>query len=170
MMIQAIVDGSTIDLDVRTGGQHPLVRLDGADTKVDLVRLTPYSWSLIMDGQSHHLSIRPSRGGFQVLLREQTYQVDLRSEVQQTVDRLGIDLRVEEGHGEIKAPIPGLIAALPVATGDKVVKGDTVIVVEAMKMENDITAPFDGTVGQIFVNSGDPVEKSAVLLVIERAP
>ncbi|MCH7574270.1 MAG: hypothetical protein IIA59_04005 [Candidatus Marinimicrobia bacterium] len=169
-MIQATVGERTIDLDLRADGKHPVVRLDGVDTKVDGVQLSPYSWSLIIDGQSHHLSIRPSRNGYQVLLREQTYQVELRSEVQQTVARLGIGIVATSDHGEIRAPIPGLVTSLAVASGESVSKGDTVIVLEAMKMENEMTAPFAGTIGQIFVKPGDTVEKETLLLVIERTP
>ena len=170
MKIQATLGDHIVDLELRADGKQPVVRLGDADVKVDAVKLSPYSWSLILDGQSHHLSIVPSGSGYQVLLREQTYQVELRSEVQQTVVQLGIGIAPASGHGEIRATIPGLVASLPVAPGDSVAQGDTVIVLEAMKMENEIAAPFAGTVGQVYVQPGEAVEKGALLLVIERIP
>ena len=167
MIIKAALDGLTIDLDLRTGGQHPVVRINGAGVQVDAVSLTPYSWSLLIDGHSHYLSIRPSRDGYQVLLRERTYQVQLSSEAEQTVARLGISHVGQHHASDIKAPIPGLVASVAVAVGDKVIKGDTLVVLEAMKMENDIRANSAGVVGKVNVSPGDSVEKGAVMLVIE---
>src|SRR5690625_438104 len=71
------------------------------------------------------------------------------------------------GDGEkIKAPMAGTILSVNVSQGQNVTKGDTLIVLEAMKMENEIVAPADGVVGEIFVNPNDRVESDQVLLTI----
>ena len=67
---------------------------------------------------------------------------------------------------EIKAPMAGSIYKIEVASGDRVSKGDTVIVLEAMKMENEIVAPQAGVVGEIFVTANERVESDHVLLTI----
>lgn len=67
---------------------------------------------------------------------------------------------------EIKAPMAGTILSVNVSPGQNVTQGDTLIVLEAMKMENEIVAPADGVVGEIFVNSNDRVESDQVLLTI----
>lgn len=69
--------------------------------------------------------------------------------------------------GEIKAPMPGLIVKLDVEKGQQVKKGDGVLVLEAMKMENEIKSPINGIVSSCKVNSGDAVVKNQLLLVIE---
>ena len=60
--------------------------------------------------------------------------------------------------------MPGLVKVVNVAVGDKVSKGDAVIVMEAMKMEHTLTAPRDGTIGDLLAGAGDQVEEGAVLL------
>lgn len=72
------------------------------------------------------------------------------------------------GNGyEVKAPLPGVVLSIPVKVGDTVKASDTVLVLEAMKMENTIHAGRDGRVASINVNSGDSVLEGAVLLTIE---
>ncbi len=66
----------------------------------------------------------------------------------------------------VKAPLPGVVTAIPVAEGQAVKKGDTVLVLEAMKMENNITAECDGTITGICVSAGDSVMEGATLLTI----
>jgi biotin carboxyl carrier protein len=66
----------------------------------------------------------------------------------------------------LKAPLPGVINDIKVAVGDQVKSGQTVIILEAMKMENEIQAECDGTVTSIAVNKGDSVMEDAVLLTI----
>ena len=64
------------------------------------------------------------------------------------------------------APLPGTINEIKVKVGDKVNAGDTVVILEAMKMQNNIEAEFDGTVTSVLVNKGDTVMEGAALLTI----
>jgi len=66
----------------------------------------------------------------------------------------------------IKAPMPGNINAVKVTAGQKVKNGEVLIILEAMKMENEIVAPKDGTIGQIFVQKGATVETGAPLIEV----
>jgi biotin carboxyl carrier protein len=67
----------------------------------------------------------------------------------------------------MKAPMPGLVLDIKVATGDVIKKGDAVVVLEAMKMENNLKSPGDGTVKKVSVNKGQAVEKNQVLIEFE---
>jgi biotin carboxyl carrier protein len=71
------------------------------------------------------------------------------------------------GLGALKAPLPGIIVDIKVKAGDVVKKGDAVVILEAMKMENVLQAPIDGTVTEISVNPGDSVLEGVTLIVIE---
>lgn len=71
------------------------------------------------------------------------------------------------GEQKIKAPLPGTIASIPVEAGQKVKAGETVIVLEAMKMQNNIDAENDGTVKEICVAQGDTVMAGDVMIVLE---
>jgi biotin carboxyl carrier protein len=71
------------------------------------------------------------------------------------------------GAGAVKAPLPGVVLSIPVKVGDAVKAADTVLVLEAMKMENAIHAGRDGKVASISVNPGDSVLEGTVLVTIE---
>jgi len=73
----------------------------------------------------------------------------------------------EAGSGEMRAPIPGVIAAIPVKEGDAVKKGQTIIVLEAMKMESEIAAPVDGVIGKILVKERSPVQEGDLLMILK---
>ena len=74
---------------------------------------------------------------------------------------------VVAGEGEgVKSPFPGTVNAVKVAPGQMVKEGDVLVIVEAMKMENEITAPKSGKVGQVLVQKGAVVETGAVLVTI----
>jgi biotin carboxyl carrier protein len=65
---------------------------------------------------------------------------------------------------EVKAPMPGLIFEIKVQEGDEVKKGDTLVILEAMKMENILKSPGDGIIKEIRIKKGDSVEKNQVLI------
>ena len=73
---------------------------------------------------------------------------------------------VPAGEFTLKSPMPGLIVAIPVNEGDAVKKGQTLIVLESMKMENELKAPHDGTVGSIKVKLRQSVDQHQALLVV----
>lgn len=74
---------------------------------------------------------------------------------------------VAEGREVVLAPLQGKIWDVPVKTDDRVKAGDTLVVIEAMKMENEIVAPHDAVVGDIFVNKGDAVKSGDMLVSLQ---
>ena len=70
------------------------------------------------------------------------------------------------GSHQVKAPLPGVVLSIPVKVGDTVKASDTVVILEAMKMENEIVAPEDGTVATVNVNEGASVEAGSVLATL----
>jgi propionyl-CoA carboxylase alpha chain len=75
----------------------------------------------------------------------------------------------EEVRGGCRAPMPGKILAVRVEPGVAIAKGETLIILEAMKMEHEVVAPHDGTVQQVLVQTGQQVEAGAVLVILEEA-
>ena len=73
---------------------------------------------------------------------------------------------VNAGASAVKAPLPGVVVAVKAQVGQAVKAGETVLIIEAMKMENEIVAPCAGTVSQVLVSKGSTVETDAVLAVI----
>ncbi len=79
----------------------------------------------------------------------------------------GTDTADDHGHAEIRTAMPGKVVRILKATGDPVAKGEGVIVVEAMKMQNELKSPKDGTVGEIKVAEGSTVSTGDVLVAID---
>ena len=104
--------------------------------------------------------------GWDVLTKGERYAVKVEGE---RADRLAKARGVASdvtGDAQIKSPMPGLIVAVPISEGQEVKKGDKVIILESMKMENELRAPKDGVVARIYVEQGASVEKDQVLVVI----
>lgn len=75
-------------------------------------------------------------------------------------------VNVSDGGKSVKAPMPGTIVAVKVNEGDEVRENEVLVILEAMKMENEITSPVPGTVKKILVNKGDTVDSDEVLMII----
>ena len=84
--------------------------------------------------------------------------------IEQVLKKLGLNSAAVNAVKEIKAPMPGTILSLNAQVGDEVSKGDTLLILEAMKMENVIKSSGSGTINSILVKEGDNVEKNQSLI------
>lgn len=101
---------------------------------------------------------------YTILVDDQKVTFNLMDEVDHMVEKMGMNKIVQVVLDQLKAPMPGLVLNIRVNPGDQVQEGDTLLVLEAMKMENVITANGTGTVKEIKVNQGDKVDKGQVLI------
>jgi len=92
------------------------------------------------------------------------YKIAVEDQFDQLLKQLGMDNLTAAKVQQIKAPMPGLVLSVLVAEGDEVKKGDSLLVLEAMKMENMIKSPTDGVIKKITIKHGDKVEKNEVLI------
>ncbi|MEK7221436.1 MAG: biotin/lipoyl-containing protein, partial [candidate division NC10 bacterium] len=136
-------------LDVRQDREGLHVRLDDREYLVDLLRVDPALYSLLIGGRSYEIDVLETEEALVVLVDGQPFQVEIQDEQQRR-------LRAAAGKGETKtgkrivtAPMPGKVVKLLVKPGDAVQPGDGVVVVEAMKMENELKASTAGTVKEI---------------------
>ncbi|MBK8442679.1 MAG: acetyl-CoA carboxylase biotin carboxyl carrier protein subunit [Sphingobacteriales bacterium] len=102
-----------------------------------------------------------------VRIKGKDYDVEIKDKMDLLLEQLGMGKQRALIINEIKAPMPGLVLAIKVQVGDTIAKGDTVLVLEAMKMENNIKAVGEGIVKSISVQKGAAVEKNQVLIVLE---
>jgi biotin carboxyl carrier protein len=104
---------------------------------------------------------------FNVLLEGNQFEVTVRTALQEkAVKLLESSAGFQHHHMNVKAPMPGLILKIKKNIGDKVEQGESIIILEAMKMENDLKAPASGEIEKIFVTEGSPVEKGVILFSI----
>jgi len=123
-------------------------------------------YSLLLDGQSYESYVYPSEDGWQVLLHGTLYTFTVEDEREKRL-RASLGSRIAEwGEYHLKAPMPGLVVALPVTDGQQVEKGDVLLILESMKMQNELKAPRAGTVSRLRVGVGDSVEQRQTLLSV----
>jgi len=95
------------------------------------------------------------------------HELRVESEAVHRAAELGLAAGAASALTPIVAPMPGLVLALEVAEGERVEEGQGVLIIEAMKMENEIRAPVAGVVRRLSVSVGDAVERDALLCVVE---
>jgi biotin carboxyl carrier protein len=104
---------------------------------------------------------------YKILLKGNYFDVTVRTALQEKAIKLLENSVVSQHHHrDIKAPMPGLILKIRKKVGEKVEQGESVIILEAMKMENDLKAPASGIINNILVSEGSAVEKGVVLFSI----
>lgn len=92
------------------------------------------------------------------------YNLTIKDQFDQLLKQLGMDNLASTKIQQVKAPMPGLVLSVLVTDGDEVKKGDNLLVLEAMKMENMIKSPTDGIIKKVSVKQGDKVEKNELLI------
>ncbi|PST84795.1 acetyl-CoA carboxylase biotin carboxyl carrier protein subunit [Pedobacter yulinensis] len=95
------------------------------------------------------------------------YDVQVQDQFDLLLKELGMENLAAGKVKDVKAPMPGLVLNVMVGPGSEVRKGDNLLVLEAMKMENILKSPADGRVRSVLVNVGDKVDKNTLLLVFE---
>lgn len=141
--------------------------IDGTSFAWDIAEVKNGSFHVIKDDKSYTLEVIKAdyaEKSFLVSVNGNKYQLQVKDKYDELLKSLGLDTMNTSKVNEIKAPMPGLVLDLRVAEGDKVQKGDPVLVLEAMKMENIIKSPTDGIIKKISVKKGVAVEKNQVLV------
>ena len=103
---------------------------------------------------------------WEVLIKGELYNVSVQDERAHRLAQARGTLAGHVGEAHIKSPMPGIIVAVPVQVGDTIEKGDKVIILESMKMENELRSPREGIVTQVLVKQGDSVEKGQALVIV----
>lgn len=141
--------------------------IDGNPFAWDVIEVKNGSFHIIKDFRSYTVEVikaDPAEKSFLVSVNGNKYQLNVKDKFDELLKSLGFDDLNAKKVNEIKAPMPGLVLDVRVAVGDTVKKGDPILVLEAMKMENIIKSPTDGIVSKINVKKGIAVEKNQVLI------
>jgi len=123
-------------------------------------------YSLIVDGRSHESYVAQEEDTWQVLLRGRLYPVTVEDEREKRLRAAAGGGVAESGEFILKAPMPGLVVAIPVDEGQQVKKGQVILILESMKMQNELKVPRDGTIQRIKVKPGESVEQKQTLLSV----
>jgi biotin carboxyl carrier protein len=141
------------------------VSVDGKIYEIDFESVAGQPvYSLIVDGRSHESYIYQGDDNWQVLMRGRLYPVQVEDEREKRLRAAAGGGVAETGEFHLRAPMPGLVVAIPVTEGQPVKRGQVILILESMKMQNELKAPRDGTVGRIRIRPGETVEQKQTLL------
>jgi biotin carboxyl carrier protein len=154
-------------LDVRQEKDGLHVRLDDREFQVDFLQVDPGLYSLLIGGRSYEVDLLEVEDALMVLVNGQPFRVEIQEERERRLRAAAGKGVVRVGKRAVTAPMPGKVVRLLVQPGDAVRAGDGIVVMEAMKMENELKAAAAGTVKEIRVEEGRAVSGGDVLVVIE---
>ena len=166
MKFEVLINNTRRIVDLERDANRWRISLDGHLVDADAVEIAPNTYSILLNGKSHEIRVTPTPAG---VLTLQTGPHEFTAEV--------IDPRAwrgrrqgaieAEGRQQILAPMPGKIVRVLVQTGETVQAGQGLLVVEAMKMQNEIRSPKSGTVERLLVKEGQPVNAGEILAWID---
>jgi biotin carboxyl carrier protein len=166
MKFDVQISGKTYTVELQRESDRWQISLDGVALDADAVEISPNVFSVLLNGESYEVRLATASDGRLTL---QTRHHEFVAEV--------VDPRAWRGrrHGaleakgrqQIVAPMPGKVVRLLVKAGDKVEAGQGLLVVEAMKMQNEVRSPKTGTVERLLAKVGEPVNAGEVLAWID---
>lgn len=146
------------------------VIIDGAHVKPDLYTISEDRYHLILDHKGYQIEIiekdHQAKSAV-IMVNGKGYRVQLKDEKDRLLETLGFETNARSSIRDLKAPMPGMVLDILVDAGQQIKKGEQILVLEAMKMENLIKSPSDLIVKSIEVNKGDKIEKGQPLLYFE---
>jgi biotin carboxyl carrier protein len=163
MNFEATADGRTFRVEVRAAQGRYQVSLDGRLLDVDFQETPGGFVSLLIAGRSYEAGLVRRPGGYTVVLPDDAIDVELAAAAAGAAPAR----KAAGGRVELRAPMPGRIVKVMAAPGEDVTAGQGLVVMEAMKMENELRSPRPGRVKEIHVRERQTVETGALLAVVE---
>jgi pyruvate carboxylase subunit B len=145
-----------------------VLKIDGEETAYEFSPVDGGYAVLNVEGRSVPVYVQAETDGtFTVSLKGTQRKVRVQDAQALLLERFGVDRGEGGASREVRAPMPGLVLRVAVEAGQEVAEGDSLVVLEAMKMENELKAQAAGTVAAVHVSAGDAVAKNAILIAFE---
>ncbi|HZO75516.1 MAG TPA: biotin/lipoyl-containing protein [Ktedonobacteraceae bacterium] len=179
------INNQTYTIETDENGQQRSVTLEGHTHIIDWKKIASLAadakgnisagglYSVLIGGTSYEVFARRiTKAGekdsqtYEILIGGQRFEVKVEDERTRKLAGL-VRSGAHSGAATVQAPMPGLVVSTPLEAGVPVKQGQTVVVLEAMKMENDLTSPISGTLVEVRVQKGQTVDQGEVLAVIE---
>lgn len=149
-------------------GTDGLTVINNENVNLDVSKINSSVWHIINDLKSYNAEVVAFDSALktaQIRVNNNLYTVSAKDQFDLLLEKMGLSNLNSPKIGELKAPMPGLVLRIFVKEGDGVSKGDNLLILEAMKMENIIKAPADAVVKTVKIIPGDKVEKAQILLL-----
>jgi len=144
------------------------ITIDGKEFEYDYEQMFGTSYILKVGDKFYDVSAkRINREKYVVVINGNDFEVEARTTLEEKAREVIEQHSLKNRGQEIKAPMPGMILKVNKKVGDSVSLGESIMILEAMKMENELKSPKDGKIKEVLVKEGDAVEKGAKLFSIE---
>lgn len=166
-MIKATINQKEFDLEVVSESE---VIVNSQKKELDMISVSSNKKHAIIDNVSYTIetvSFDEEKKIVTLKVNNKAYQVGLKDKYDLLLKDLGMSNMATKVIKEIKAPMPGLVVSIQVEKGQEVKAGDSVLILEAMKMENVLKSPIDGVIKSIKAEKSQTVDKNAVLIEFE---
>ena len=161
MKYVTVVNDQSFEIEIDNDGA---ILVNGELRDVDFLNLGGSLYSIITENKSLEAVIDDDEGKIAVMMRGQLFETQVLDErAMLLVQRRG---GINVTSGDVNAPMPGLIVMITVELGQKVTQGDTVAILESMKMQNELKSPIAGVVRSIQAEAGQAVDKGDILVEI----
>ena len=166
-MIKATINQKEFDLEVISPSE---VMVNSENKKLDVIEVSQNKKHALIENVSYTIETVGYDAEKKVVtlkVNNNTYQVSLKDKYDILLKELGLSNMTTKVVKEIKAPMPGLVVSIQVEPGQEVKAGDSVLILEAMKMENVLKSPIDGVIKSIKTEKSKTVDKNAILIEFE---
>ncbi len=147
---RVLLNGQLYEVDFKSIGEQPV-------------------YSLLLDGKSFEAYVYPVDRAWQILLLGRSYPALVVDEREKRLREASGGSLGERAEFQLQAPMPGLVIAVPVSEGQEVQKGDVLVILESMKMQNELKSPRAGKISRLRVKAGDSVEQKQTMLSVVEA-
>ena len=144
--------------------------LDGENSPTDIKKISDNFYHMIVKNKSYEVAVvgyDKATKKLDLTVNGSPYTYEIKDRYDQLLEQLGLDNLAAGGLTEIKAPMPGLVLDVLIEPGQTLEEGESMVILEAMKMENILKAPSPVTVKDIEVNKGETVDKNQILIRFE---
>lgn len=153
---------------INTSDSHK-VKVDDNEYKLDISQLSDHTYSLKLDNEIFHItSTKLENNKYSFLVDGHYFESYVRTKLEEETENILKSNLNSNDEIKIISPMPGMILRVNKKVGDKVIKGESLILLEAMKMENELKATEDGILSEIFIEPGKSVEKNQILIIIKK--
>ncbi len=164
MRYQTIVNGQTFDIEIVEDGR---VLVNGEERAIDFRTLREGElYSILLDHRSYEAVVEVRDEHHYVLITGGMYEAKVTDERSRRLESAFMAFGDADSEAQIRSPMPGLIVRVLAEEGQEVTRGQTVVILESMKMENELKSPRDGVVRHVHVEAGQSVEQGKTLVTI----
>ncbi len=163
----SINDKAPIKTDLFIGGSKIGGTINGKKIEADIRLVNDFEYNLLLNHKTYNIQvikIDTSEKRLTLKVNGKKYTIHVKDKYDELLHNLGLDNIASKKINEIKAPMPGMVLSVLVGEGQEVKKGDSLLVLEAMKMENVLKSPSDGIIKKIAAIKGNAVEKNQILI------